>query len=219
MNFRAIALATVATAALTVPASAATFDYLYGFTFSGDRVYADRAEAETVLPLGIESSGGGEGVVEGILGFDEIDTTGSSYKAPGLVEVTSSDIGGVGEYTPTADPGQGFKFNGDGDIVDADYRVEGPDGSLDFSLEFFGPTGARQASRYVFSCEDFVTADTTQLQLSDCVESPFDNSIETEVNVVYTRLDIPEVPLPAGLPLMLAGIAGFAGLRARRKKA
>lgn len=197
MLTRALAVSlAVSAVAFATTASASSLDYNFTFSDSGDN-------SETV---------------SGFLSFDALDFPDNTGDAddlkPDVVKVESSTIGGVGFYDTTSASGDGFDFES-GNIVGADYQVMGSDGSnLDFKLDF-GTPGAR-LSRHVASCTDMYS----ELQIqSICLDSVFDTRTEiVGVRVEYTRItDVPAVPLPAGFPLMLVGMAGFAALRARRK--
>ena len=65
------------------------------------------------------------------------------------------------------------------------------------------------------------------LEAADCVDNQFAaGRVRSSVRITYTRIEdvagdssISVMPVPAGLPLMLAGLAGLAVVRGRRKKA
>jgi hypothetical protein len=79
----------------------------------------------------------------------------------------------------------------------------------EFTFEF-----APSANLAVLDCFDLVTT-----PLTDCAgDFLFSQGARVLSAVVFDTKSSPAVPLPAGLPLVLTGLAGFAGLRMRKKR-
>ena len=156
-----------------------------------------------------------------ISGFLEFDSIEPDWQLPTKVAVTENSATpegedpanyGVGDYDTDTATGEGFLFD-DGNIVDSDYIILREDGVLKFTLDF--DTGT--TSRYVVDCLYFNES-------TACVDNMFAPRLRTQLRAEFEAVpgdssDLPPVPLPAGLPLMLVGLAGLAGLRARRKAA
>ncbi|MEM1073272.1 MAG: VPLPA-CTERM sorting domain-containing protein [Pseudomonadota bacterium] len=65
-----------------------------------------------------------------------------------------------------------------------------------------------------------VLSNTSPLQTSGIMVSNLDTNVSTWSWAVWSEAEPPApVPLPAGLPLVLTGLAGLAGLRVRSKRA
>lgn len=198
MNIRAICLASVCAVGLTTAAGASSVDYNFEF---------DPVEE------------GSSGNIEGLLSFTG-PVEGVSNLTPDAVFVTQSDIGGEGAYDTTDATGDGFDFNPSGDIIDSDYTVsrvgDGAEEQLTFTLSF----RSSEPEYYILGCSSVLSDDA-------CVNNAFAaGRVRTSMVITYTRKEdvagdssISVMPVPAGLPLMLAGLAGLAVVRGRRKKA
>lgn len=201
MKFRTLLATTFVSAALATSASAfslSSFEYSFSLT-------------DTVPDPDV--------TISGILEFDSNE---AGWQTPDKVAVTGNtaipDGGdpanyGVGDYDTGTATGQGFLFDTVGDITDSDYTVSREDGVLRFTLEF----DSGVTSRYLVECSYFNDA-------SDCANNIFAPRERTQLVAEFSAIPsdsskVPPVPLPAGLPLMFVGLAGLAGLRARRKAA
>ncbi len=202
MNIRAICLASVCAVGLTTAAGASSVDYNFEF---------DPVEE------------GSPGNIEGVLSFSG-PVEGVSNLKPDAVYVTQSDIGGIGEYdTASANEDEdedGFDFNSSGDIIGSDYTVSRVEGEAEEQLTFTLGFSSSDPELYILGC-------TSVLEAADCVDNQFAaGRVRSSVRITYTRIEdvagdssISVMPVPAGLPLMLAGLAGLAVVRGRRKKA
>lgn len=213
MTFRALALATSTAVVCATSSFAGSLDYNFSFSEIVD-IENDATETLSVL---------------GNLSFDDAYFssvgTGVTGVLPDLVEVIASSIGGLGRYDTETDSSQnGFDFDADRNIVGADYTVVGVDENnagymLDFGLEL-STTGQRR-SRHVLSCMDLYSG---QDAASICANNTLSRRTEiVGVSVNYTRIgekvedeQLPAVPVPAGFPLLLGGLAGFAFLGRRK---
>ena len=217
MAFRALAIATCTAALMTAPAFAASYDYLFSITETQNEPDDDRSVlvfSGEGIENGFESNEGpAEVTVEGFLSFSSISTT--EYVAPDTTRVDYTSLGddrALGVYSENEKGG--FKFTSEGKIIDANYQVEKTlsDDTVE-QLKFVLSFDRGRESRHVLSCMDLYELDQEM-----CVDNPFAPAIDTSIQIEYTRItDVPAVPLPAGFPLMLVGMAGFAALRARRK--
>jgi hypothetical protein len=146
----------------------------------------------------------------GVVSFSDIsDGTRSST---GL-EVTSNLIDPTGNAIYSADttpPIPSFEFAG-GLIVDAIGRFEFGDGINDWSLEWFGNSGGTGNNNTSFGCIALGTD-------KSCGGQPGRFIIGSGATNSFVPKIAP-VPLPAGLPLLLAGLGGLAGLRLKKKHA
>lgn len=166
---------------LTVPASAATFNY--DFTIFG---------------------------ASGVISFDDV-TDGSRTSTQLLVVDNNILATGNAIYDPEPNPTPSFTFSG-GNIVDAIGVFSFTVGSLDWLLEFRGANDSGIAT--TFSCAD------RDVSFGCGGEGPSGLSLINDLNATTQfSHQLTPIPLPAGLPLLITGLAAFAGLRMRKKRA
>lgn len=187
---RAVQVSTVVLFSATV-APAGVLDYYYSFAFEDPNTNSD--------------------VVTGELGFS---SNAVGTRAPGSVEVIdSTGLGGEGFYDVNGGEG-GFTFDALKSISESSYTVRKDEGNVIYTLTFESETNP---NNYILSCSqvnDFVFA-----LGGGCADNQFNSRGGEGFNVRFEQIleeTPPAVPLPAGLPLLLAGLAAFAGFRVRR---
>lgn len=168
---------------LTVPTSAATFNY--DFTMPG---------------------------VSGVISFDDV-TDGSRTST--RLEVISNriDLSGNGIYDPFETPL--FTFSS-GNIVSAS-------GSFELNVTppliwflFFDQT-SDEITRLELMCVDrFFDGESFG---KGCAGRSFESTSASDLTSSIFTQQLTPIPLPAGLPLLITGLAAFAGLRMRKKRA